>query len=162
LLLEETRPTSLFPNMTQIIEASTEAVGRQSLPMLHDIFEHYQYVGDSSCDLYAAVMRASKSASTIQNVDWSESDLCLSRIETRYVDFQRGQSNGSSSRRRAVAKTDLRDSLILLWSTHLLAPRSYCDFFQCFDNGVPVDWEPPHDSATSNLCHTLYAPSFAR
>lgn len=45
--------------MTQIIEASTKAVGSQSLPMLHDIFEHYQYVGNSSCDLYAAVMRVS-------------------------------------------------------------------------------------------------------
>ncbi|KAF7167174.1 hypothetical protein CNMCM5623_000581 [Aspergillus felis] len=162
LFLEETRPTNLFPNMTQIIEASTEAVGSQSLPMLHDIFEHYQYVGNSSCDLYAAVMRVSKSASTMQNVDWSESDLHLSRIETRYVDFLRGQSKGLSSWRPAVAKPDLMDPLVLLWSTHLLAPRSYYKFFQRSGNGVPVDWEPPHDSATCNLCHTLYPPSFAR
>jgi hypothetical protein len=162
LLLEETRPTNLFPNMTQIIEASTEAVGSQSLPMLHDIFEHYQYVGNSSCDLYAAVMKVSKSTSMMQNVDWFKSELDLSRIETRYVDFLRGESKGLSSRRPAVAKTDLMDPLILLWSTHLLAPRSYCEFFRRFGNGVPVDWEPPHDSATCNLCHTLYPPSFAR
>jgi hypothetical protein len=162
LLLEETRLTNLFPYMTQIIEASTDAVGSQSLPMLHDIFEHYQYVGNSSCDLYAAVMRVSKSASMMQNVDLSESELDLSRIETLYVDFLRGQSKGLSSRRPAVAKTDLMDPLILLWSTHLLAPRSYCEFFRRFGNGVPVDWEPPHDSATCNLCHTMYPPSFAR
>ncbi|KAF4232354.1 hypothetical protein CNMCM8980_005122 [Aspergillus fumigatiaffinis] len=162
LLLEETRPTNLSPDMTQIIEASTEAVGSQSLPMLHDIFEQYQYVGNSSCDLYAAIMRVSKSASMMHNVDWFKSELDLSQIETRYVDFLRGQSKGLSSRRPAAAKPDLMDSLILLWSTHLLAPRSYWEFFRRFGNGVPVDWKPPHDSATCNLCHTMYPPSFAR
>ncbi|PKX94829.1 uncharacterized protein P174DRAFT_418807 [Aspergillus novofumigatus IBT 16806] len=162
LLLEETRPTNLFPNMTQIIEASTEAVGRQSLPMLHNIFEHYQYVGNSSCDLYAAVMKVSKWGSTMQNVDCSESDLHLSRIQTQYVDFLRGQSKGLSSRRPAVAKMDLMDPLILFWSTHLLAPRSYCEFFRRFGNGVPLDWEPQHNSTACNLCHTLNPPSFAR
>lgn len=38
------------------------------------------------------------------------------------------------------------DSLVLLWSTHLLAPRSYCEFFRRLGNGLPVDWEPRHNS----------------
>ncbi|KAL4984521.1 hypothetical protein BDW68DRAFT_193574 [Aspergillus falconensis] len=162
LMLEETRPTNLFPNMAQIIEASAEAVGSQSLPMLHDIFGHYQYVENSSCDLHAAVMRVSKSMSTVQNVYWPDSELHSSQTKSRYINFLQGHSKGLSARRHTLPNTDLMDPFILFWSTHLLVPHSYCDFFWRFGNGKPVDWERPHDPATCNLCQILCPPSFAR
>lgn len=155
LLLEETRPTNLFPNMTQIIEASTEAVGSQSAPMLHDIFEHYQYVGNSSCDLYTAVMRVS-TASTLHLA----SAFASSQIEGRYINFLREQIKGSS--RYSTPQTDIMDPLNLFWSTHLLRPRSYCALSQRFGNSVPVDWGLPHESETCSLCQALCPPSFAR
>lgn len=155
LLLEETRRTNLFPNMTQIIEVSTEAVGSQSVPMLHDIFEHYQYVGNSSCDLYTAVMRVS-TASTLH----LDSDFASSQIEGRYIKFLREQSKGSS--RYATPQTDIMDPINLFWCTHLLRPRSYCDLSRRFGNTVPVDWGLPHESETCSLCQTLCPPSFAR
>ncbi|KAL4749726.1 hypothetical protein BDW72DRAFT_213877 [Aspergillus terricola var. indicus] len=142
-LLLEVRPTNLFLDMTQIIEASAKAVGSQFLSMLHKIFGHYQYMGNSSCDLQSAVMRVSKSTSSMQNT------------ESRYINFLQGHSKWLLSRRHALLNMNLMDPLILFWSTHLLAPRSYCDFFRNFGNGELVDWEPPHDSATCNLCHTL-------
>ncbi|OJJ60978.1 hypothetical protein ASPSYDRAFT_66854 [Aspergillus sydowii CBS 593.65] len=161
LLLEETRPNNLFPNITQIIQASTEAVGSRSLPLLHNIFEHYQYVGNSSCDLHTAVMRVSKSASTLQDTDPPDSDFATSQIETRYIDFLRRQSKGSS--RNSALNTDIMDPVNLLWSTHLLRPRSYCDLFRLFGSSVlPVDWGLPHESETCSLCQTLCPPSFAR
>ncbi|OJI99490.1 hypothetical protein ASPVEDRAFT_81102 [Aspergillus versicolor CBS 583.65] len=156
LLLEETRPTNLFPNITQIIQASTEAAEGQSLPLLHNIFEHYQYVGTSSCDLHTAVMRVSKSASTLQSADC----LDLSQIESLYTHFLREQSKGSS--RRSAPQTDIMDPLSLVWSTHLLRPRSYCDFSRHFGNSVPVDWGLQHESETCSVCQTLCPPSFAR
>lgn len=162
LLREETRHTNLFPDMTQLIKASVEAVGRQYLPLLHDIFEHYQYVEGYSCDLLAAVMRVSKSASKMQNVEWSESDLHWSRNETKYIDFLQGKTKGLSSRHFGIAQMNMTDPLIVLWSTHLLAPRSYSEFLGRFGGGIPHGWRPPHDSATCNLCRTLDPPSFAR
>ncbi|KAL4743812.1 hypothetical protein BDV11DRAFT_201671 [Aspergillus similis] len=161
LLLEEVRPTNLFPNMTQIIEASAKAVGSQSLPMLHDIFGHYQYMGNSSCDLYAAVMRVSRLTPIMQNMDWADSEVYL-QTESRYVNFLQGYSKWLLSRRHNLLNTDSMDPLLLFWSTHLLVPRSYCDLFRRFGKGELVNWEPPHDSATCNLCHTLCPASFAR
>ncbi|KAL4801955.1 hypothetical protein BDV18DRAFT_167102 [Aspergillus unguis] len=156
LLLEETRPTNLFPNITQIIQASTQAVGSQSLPLLHNIFEHYQYVGNSSCDLHTAVMRVSKSASTLQSFD-----IPPLQTEKQYTNFLREQSK-ASSRRSALQTTDIMDPLSLFWSTHLLTPHSYCDFSRHFGNNMPVDWGLPHESRTCSLCQTLDPPSFAR
>lgn len=115
LLLEETCPTNLFPNIVQVIEASAKAVGGQYVPMsrLHDIFEHYQHTPNSSCDLHAAVMRVSKSASMMPSMDWSESDLHLSVRETRYIEFLRRQRK-ASPRRSAVSNMDLMDPPILV------------------------------------------------
>lgn len=159
-LLEEVRPINLSPDMTQIIEASAKAVGSQSLPMLHDIFEHYQYMGNSSCDLHAAVIRMSNSTSIIQNMDWADSELYL-QTESRYINLLQGHK-WLLSRRHNLLNMDVIDPLVMLWSTHLLVPRSYCDFFRRFGNGELVGLEPPHDSATCNLCHALCPPSFAR
>ena len=160
LLLEETRPTNLFPNIIQIMQASTEAVGSQSLPLLHNIFEHYRYVGNSSCDLHTAVMRVSKSASTLQSADCLDFGLLSSQIESLYTNFLREQSKGSP--RCSVPQTDIMDPLSLFWSTHLLRPRSYCDFSRHFDKRMPVDWSLPHESESCSLCQTLCPPSFAR
>ncbi|PLN83268.1 hypothetical protein BDW42DRAFT_165053 [Aspergillus taichungensis] len=160
LFLEETRPTNLFPNITQIIQASTEAVGSQSLPLLHDIFKHYLYVECSSCNLYTAVMRVSKSASTLQSAHCLDFDLRSSQVESLYTKSLRDQRQGSS--RRSVPRTDITDSFSLFWSTHLLSPRSYCDFFRHLGNSVPVDWDLPHEPETCSLCQTLCPPSFAR
>ncbi|KAL3435936.1 hypothetical protein BDV09DRAFT_184719 [Aspergillus tetrazonus] len=146
ILLEEVRPTNLSPDMTQIIEASAR---------------HYQYMGNSSCDLHAAVMRMSNSTSIIQDMDWADSELYL-QTESRYINFLQGHKKWLLSRQHNLLNMDLMDPLVMLWSTHLLVPRSYCDFFRRFGNGELVDSEPPHDSATCDLCHTLCPPSFAR
>jgi hypothetical protein len=161
ILLEEVRPTNLSPDMTQIIEASAKAVESQSVPMLHDIFEHYQYIENSSCDLHAAVMRMSNSTSIIQNMDWADSELYL-QTESRYINLLQGHNKWLLSRRHNLFNMDLLDPLVMLWSTHLLVPRSYCDFFRRYGNSELVGLEPPHDSKTGNLCHTLCTPSFAR
>jgi hypothetical protein len=147
--------------MTEIVETSRQAVGEQSLPMLHDVFEHYQYTANSSCDLHAAVMRVTRVASAMQNVDWSEDDLYGPLLGTRYVRFLREQSKGFrdpavDSRNGGVV------ALVLVWSTHQLGTRSYCAFSRRASNGMLVDWEPAHDSAACDLCHTLHPPSFAR
>ncbi|KAG2415436.1 hypothetical protein HFD88_006627 [Aspergillus terreus] len=161
LLLEETRPSNLFPDMTEIVETSRQAVGEQSLPMLHDVFERYQYTANSSCDLHAAVMRVTRVASAMQNVDWSEDDLYGPLLGTRYVRFLREQSKGFKD-----PAVDSRNggivALVLVWSTHQLATRSYCAFSRRASNGMLVDWEPAHDSTACDLCHTLHPPSFAR
>lgn len=86
-LLEETRPTNLFPDMNHIITSSAKAVEGKNIPMLHDIFKHYQYMDKSSCNLHAAVTRVLKSASTMVNIDFSPADPHLSLNQTQYINF---------------------------------------------------------------------------
>ncbi|OJJ71200.1 hypothetical protein ASPBRDRAFT_126602 [Aspergillus brasiliensis CBS 101740] len=161
MLLEETRPTSLFPDIIQILESIGRAVVKEAMPILHDIFEHYLYVGNSSCNLHAAVTRVLKSASAVQATNLSETDFASPRMDARYINFLRGQDKGSLFWGPDLSEIDLKDPTMWVWSTHLLTPRSYSEFFQAVGNGLPVDWQPPHPSKC-RLCHTLRPPSFAR
>ncbi|KAL5356930.1 hypothetical protein BJX96DRAFT_172063 [Aspergillus floccosus] len=162
LLLEETRPSNLFPDMTEILEASWQAVGEQSLSVLHDVFEHYQYTANSSCDLHSAVMRVTRAASVMQDVNWSEDDLYGPLLETWYIRFLREQSKVQAKHAVVDSRNCGIVALVLVWSTHQLAARSYCGYSRRTNNGMLVDWEPAHDSATCDLCQTLHPPSFAR
>lgn len=157
-LLEETRPTNLFPNMDDIIASSAKIVGDKHIPVLHDVFRHYQYMDNSSCNLHAAVTRVLESASTLHTLDLSQTNLFLPLSQTQYISFLRRHSKES----RNQNTDDIASSLILLWRTHQLASRSYCEFSQRVCNGVIVDWEPVHLSTTCSLCYTLQPPSFTR
>ncbi|RDK47192.1 hypothetical protein M752DRAFT_332447 [Aspergillus phoenicis ATCC 13157] len=160
-LLEETRPTNLFPDITQILELLGQTVVKQALPILHDIFEHYLYVENSSCDLSAAVRRMLKSATAAQDIILSETDFHSPQMQTQYVDYLRGQGKGFWSRSPDVSELNLMDPIMWVWSTHLLTARSYYEFFRRVGNGLPVDWQPPH-SPKCRLCHTMRPPSLAR
>ena len=157
-LLEETRPSNLFPRMDDIIASSAKAIGDKNVPMLHDVFRHYQYVDNSSCNLHAAVMRVLESASTMQNLGFSQTDTRLPVNQAQYVSFLRRCSKESRDR----ITHDMADPIILVWSTHQLAARSYCEFTRKVCDGMLFDWQPVHHPATCNLCHTLQPPSFIR
>ncbi|PYH73730.1 uncharacterized protein BO88DRAFT_484618 [Aspergillus vadensis CBS 113365] len=161
MLLEETRPTNLFPNISQTIESLGRTVVKPALPMIHDIFEHYQYVENSSCNLRAAVTRVLESASAMQDTNLSETDFDTPHMVTQYIAFLRGQGKGFLSWDPDLSEIDLTDPTMWVWSTHLLTPRSYSEFFRRVGNGLPVDWQPPH-SPKCSLCRTLRPPSFAR
>ncbi|GAA82783.1 similar to An04g03160 [Aspergillus luchuensis IFO 4308] len=161
MLLEETRPTNLFPDISQTIESLGRTVVKPALPMIHDIFEHYQYVENSSCNLRAAVTRVLESASAMQDTDLSETDFDSPHTVTQYIAFLRGQCKGFLSWGPDLSEIDLTDPTMWVWSTHLLTPRSYSEFFRGVGNGLPVDWQPPH-SPKCSLCLTMRPPSFAR
>lgn len=161
MLLEETRPTNLFPDITKILESLGRSVVNQALPMIHDIFEHYQYVENSSCNLHAAITRVLKSASAAHHINLSETDIDPQRMEKQYISFLRGQGKGFLLWGPDLSEIDLTDPTMWVWSTHLLTPRSYSEFFRGVGNGLPVDWQPPH-SPKCNLCLTMRPPSFAR
>jgi hypothetical protein len=152
-LLEETRPTNLFPDMTRIVEASAKATGVQDISVLHGIFSRYQYVSSSSCDLCAAVKRISEWISTVQGRDWSSmTGPYPPLVETQYTRFLQQWSKSS----RGIRINDTTDSIILIWSTHQLKPRDYSRFPGSICSGVIIDWEPAHQSTT---CKSMQYPA---
>lgn len=158
-LLEETRPTNLFLDMTRIVEASVKATGAQDTSILHDIFCHYQYGNNSSCNLFAAVTRILEWTSTIQGSDWSQMiGPYPPLVETDYTTFLRQCSKNS----RSIRINDRADYIVLIWSTHQLRPRNYSKFSRSTCSGMLVDWEPAHKPTTCKICHMLRPSSFAR
>lgn len=70
-LLEAMRLSNLFPDMSEIIGISAKVAGAKNIPILHDVFRHYQYLGSLSCNLHAAVMRLLGLITMIHGLDWS-------------------------------------------------------------------------------------------
>lgn len=181
ILLEEVRPSHLFPGMDNIFKAIATALRDKSIirciqeitglksishieiVSLHHVLSKYNLGCPFMDNFHTTVIQLSMVLDNIEPLNWFQfPDLLLTRLKSgtdRYKSFliqkHKGKETSTSSSRGSL-------DLVFLWNTHKTIPRWYYDFSLLLTGGTLVDNNESnkknHDTIHCPLCGVILPP----